>query len=95
MLAMRVLLVAALATCQRPPTPATDDDCAQAEARVFALQCRTDTGVPLWQTPAGASFRDACRAALADAPRRDWHPACIARLESCADLNRVVAGGCQ
>jgi len=43
--------------------------------------------MPLWVTPAGEPFADACQAAAADG--RDWRPECLAAISSCDQLEEA------
>ncbi|MHC4648229.1 MAG: hypothetical protein ACYTBJ_22445 [Planctomycetota bacterium] len=79
----------------RPIVPAPEpipvlDDCGNAEARLAELDCKGPGGEPMWQTPKGVSFGDACRAAAIDG--RDWKPQCIATIETCDELVGAYRG---
>jgi len=66
-----------------PPEP-TGTDCDAADERLRELQCRGERGRPLWETPDGVPFADACRYALSDG--RDWSPTCLATIDSCDEV---------
>jgi hypothetical protein len=94
--AVTLALCAALAAClpePRPtPHPLPGTACEAAGARLEQLGCRRSDGAPLWTTPGGVPFADACQHAASDG--RDWHPECIAVLDDCAGLDRAYRGGC-
>ena len=70
--------------------PGVYDDCARAGERVCMLGCRDVTGAPLWRTPAGTPFAETCRRALADG--RNWHPACLAIITNCGQVEAAYRG---
>lgn len=81
-----------LAGCNGFPIrePVSGEQCAAAGDRLRALQCTTPDGTPLWQTPEGTPFRDACERAAVDG--RNWHPECLATIESCDELEDAYRG---
>jgi len=69
------------------------DACGLAGEHLCRLGCRSNTGAPLWRTPAGRSFADVCREAAADG--RSWRPDCLARITDCSQVEsayRTKAG---
>lgn len=58
--------------------------CKRAEVNLVRLRC------PEARTPAGVGFAVACEAAKRDG--REWHPDCIARVESCAEVAAAYRG---
>jgi hypothetical protein len=98
-MSLRILFAAAaLATAgcrQAPPAPPPgppEAACDDAGRTLQRLECRRDDGTPRGQTPAGAPFSDACRAALRDG--RNWHPHCIAKMTACSELDCAFRGAC-
>jgi len=91
---MRWLLLALLlASCDRTaPKPILHQrgDCERAGERIEKLQCRNPSGKPLWVTPRGATFAEACVTAAKDG--RDWNANCIARMKSCDELLQRTRG---
>ena len=61
------------------------DDCEAAERHMRELDCRSSSGVPRWQTPAGTPLAVACRARAADGD--PICPRCIASVASCAEVD--------
>jgi hypothetical protein len=86
-----LVLALVLEACSGPqyvtPPPVDGSQCAAAGARLLELGCRGPDGVPLWRTPGGLPFEAACRAAADD--RREWRADCLARLQSCTDVDRA------
>ena len=70
--------------------PVDASDCERAGARLEQLGCRTPAGVPLWRTPGGSPFSEACERAASDG--RDWRADCLATIESCAEINDASRG---
>lgn len=75
-----------------PPDPTPNggagpvlSDCERAGERLLELGCRDDYGQPLWQTPEGKPFADACEYSASTG--RDWCPAAIARIEDCSGID--------
>lgn len=66
------------------------DDCARAGARLTELQCRAPTGQPLWVSPRGVPFEEACRAAYADG--RDFNARLLACITDCSQLPDAYRG---
>lgn len=62
-------------------------DCALAETRIRDLGCVDSSGRPLWVTPGGLTFSQAC----AQAPI-DWHPAKLATITDCSKLDSAFRG---
>jgi len=73
-----------------PPDPVPVDDCEAAGATLERLQCRDETGSPLWEGPTGESFADACQRLIGDGV--PWDAACIATLTDCDDYNAAATG---
>ena len=72
-----------------PPAPVATD-CATAGDRLEALQCRTETGDPLWVSPLGESFADRCEKELAKGV--EWRVDCLAQLTDCALVDAATRG---
>lgn len=85
------------------PVRVPEGSCQAAGERLFELRCvgvqdGTETvytslsaapdGVPLWVTPGGEPFADACQYAASQG--RDWRPACLASVESCEDVEECL-----
>ena len=70
--------------------PVESSECAAAGARLEELHCFSKSGAPLWRTPEGSPFSEACERAAADG--RDWHAALIARIEDCSQLEAAYRG---
>jgi hypothetical protein len=70
-----------------PVTPQDLDDCQRAEATLKQLDCRRSDGSPRWQTPAGATFTEYCRAAIEDG--RSPRPDCIAKITDCSQVSKA------
>lgn len=81
-----------LAGCNDFPLrePVSGEQCAAAGERLRMLQCKSSDGTPLWQTPEGTSFADACERAAKDG--RNWHPECLATIEDCGELEAAYRG---
>ncbi|HUU95979.1 MAG TPA: hypothetical protein VM487_09570 [Phycisphaerae bacterium] len=73
-----------------PPAPPPVVDCETAGARLEALQCRTETGDPLWVSPLGESFADRCAKELAAGVA--WRVDCLSQLDDCANVDAAVRG---
>lgn len=71
-----------------PPQPPIADACDLAGARLEALQCRTDAGAPIWETPAGIPFSSVCKDARRDG--REYPADCISGISECSDYWRCV-----
>lgn len=88
---MLLPLILALGACSasRPPVPDPDPapvapgDCQKAHTRLVELDC------PEQSTPQGATFAEACETAAKDG--RNWRPDCIAKIESCEDLEEAYS----
>lgn len=87
-------LVPALYGCNAGPPPANvpnpKENCAAAGDRLRALECKSETGLPLWQTPDGTPFAAACEYAARDG--RNWYPHCIKSIRSCEELEAAYRG---
>ena len=75
------------------PVPTVDpvdvDDCDRAGARLEELQCYTDDGLPTWEGP-GGTWADRCREEAKHGI--DYHPECVAAIESCEARNAAAKG---
>ena len=77
------------APAPQPPDPIPPEGaCAAAESHLRELQCRDGSGTPLWQTPGGKSFTEACEYSYAQG--RDWCPEHIAVIERCGDIDSAM-----
>ena len=70
----------------RPGTGgAPADDCEASERRLRELGCRSPSGQPRWQTPAGTPLAVVCRSRAADGD--PICQKCIASVSSCAEVD--------
>jgi hypothetical protein len=84
------------------PVRVPDGSCQAAGERLLELRCvgvqdgtvtvyrsldEAPDGVPLWVTPGGEPFSEACQYAASQG--RDWNPGCLAAVVSCGG-----SGGC-
>lgn len=69
-----------------------EDPCEAAGRRLADLQCYDRRGRPLWvSTDSGTGktipYASVCKDALLDG--KDWHPACIAKVADCSQVDRA------
>lgn len=80
-----------------PPDPTPNggagpvlSDCERAGERLRELGCKDGSGQPLWQTPEGKSFADACEYSASTG--RDWKPECLATIRDCGEIDGAMRG---
>ncbi len=79
-----------------PVPPATCESASACECagdRLKQLECKSKKGAPLWETPEGVPFAEACRVALEDG--RHWHPECIQNISRCDETECAFRGDCR
>jgi len=91
------IVVLLLARCTPVPVPVPPDptpqggagpvlsDCEAAGERLEELGCRDGSGTPLWRTPEGKSFAEACAYSLEQG--RDWCPEALAKIANCGEID--------
>lgn len=87
------------------PVHIPDGACEAADARLLELRCvgirdgvrityttegKAPSGTPLWRTPDGDSFADACHYAASQG--RAWKAECVATIERCEDFDAAYTG---
>jgi hypothetical protein len=65
-------------------------DCERAGERLEELGCRDKSGAPLWQTPEGKPFAEACD--YSASMGRDWKPECLATIHDCGEIDAAMRG---
>lgn len=63
-------------------------DCERAGERLRELDCHDGSGTPLWETPEGKSFTEACEHSASMG--RDWCPAAIAEIVRCEEIDQAM-----
>jgi len=71
-------------------TQQTCGDCQAAAARIEELACRDESGTPLWQTPGGKPFWEACDYSASQG--RDWKPECLKTIRDCGEIDAAMRG---
>jgi hypothetical protein len=80
-----------LASCVHTPpwSPVSGDACEAAGANLLRLQCRAESGAPLWETPGHIPYSVVCRDRAAHG--RNTRPDCVARESfTCAQLDDII-----